>query len=144
MASTPLAKLLGSSDVLSRLQDHALRLVRMQRLVDTALPPALQGRAQVANFSEGKLTLHVQSPAMATRLKLSLETLKETLYAAGQVVTEVKVKVRAVPYSTGYAEHAPSRHIGLQGRESLQSLSDSLKPDDPLAQALKRMVKNSA
>lgn len=144
-STTPLGKVLGSSEALARLRDHAQRLARLQRAVDAALPPAIQGRAQVANLVEGRLTLHVQSPAMATRLKLGLETLQERLRTAGEPIAEIKVKVRTstLPMA-GHTMHDSSRRIGERGRESLRTLGDSLQPDDPLAQALRRMIDRSA
>jgi hypothetical protein len=117
----------------------------MQRIVDSALPGHMRDQARVANFIDQCLTLHVQSPAMATRLRLSLDSLRNTLQAAGQAVAEIKVKVRSIPFAgNGYAELSISRRISGVGRESLLQLSDGLKQDDPLAQALRRMVERSA
>ncbi|MDP5238126.1 DciA family protein [Uliginosibacterium sp. 31-16] len=145
MATSPINKFFIKSDVLSRLQDHANHLIRLQRKLDAALPAASRGAAQVANLQDGELILHVTSPVMATRLKLGLESLKDSLQAAGEPVRSITVKVRVSPFQgTGREEEAEVRPIGAGGREALQHLAEELKPDDPLARALKRMVERSA
>ena len=145
MATSPLNRFIGKSDVLARLQDHAARLLRLQRKLDAALPAVMRGAAQVANLQEGELIVHVSSPVMATRLKLSLSTLKSSLQAAGEPVESIKIKVRASPFQgNGRQEEVEVRHIGAGGKAALQHLADELRPDDPLARALKRMVERSA
>lgn len=145
MATSPIHKFFGKSDVLSRLQDHANRLIRLQRKLDAALPAATRGAAQVANLQDGELTLHVASPVMATRLNLGLESLKGSLQAAGEPIRSIKVKVRANPFQgTAAAEDVAARPIGQGGKRALQNLAEELGEEDSLAQALKRMVDKSA
>jgi hypothetical protein len=145
MATSPLNRFIGKSDVLARLQDHAGRLVRLQRKLDLALPAAARGGAQVANLQDGELIIHVTSPVMATRLKLGMESLKGSLQAAGESITSIKIKVRANPFQgNGREEDVEVRHIGREGKAALQHLAEDLKPDDPLAKALKRMLDRSA
>lgn len=145
MATSPLNRFIGRSDVLARLQDHAARLQRLQRKLDAALPAVSRGAAQVANLQDGELILHVASPVMATRLKLGLETLKASLQAAGEPIQNIKIKVRTSPFEgNGREEEVQVRPIGAGGRAALQGLADDLQPDDPLARALKRMVERSA
>lgn len=145
MKTSPLYRIFGQSDVLARLQEHAKHLVRLQRKLDAALPRGSQGAAQVANFQNGELIIHVASPAMSTRLRLSQESLKTALQVAGEPVTSIKVKVRASPFRGNYAKHdTPVRPIGQGGREALEALADNLGQDDPLARALRNMVARSA
>lgn len=141
MKTSPINNFLGRSDVLARLQEHAGRLMRLQRKLDAALPRGVRGAASVANFHDGELILHVTSPAVATRLRLSLETLKTALQVAGEPVSSIKVKVRASPFKgNGIDAEAPVRPIGAEGRNALLSLADNLASDDPLARALRHMV----
>lgn len=141
MAATPLRTLLARSDTLARLHDHAQHLNRLQRLVEAALPSTLAGRVLVANSREGCLTLHVQSPAAATRLKLGLDSLRGTLLASGEPVGEIQVKVR-LSRSPGLAlpPAGTARHISENGKAALRSLQASLQPDDPLTAALRRLI----
>lgn len=144
MKTSPLSRIFGRSDVLARLQEHANHLIRIQRKLDAALPRGSQGAAQVANFIDGELILHVVSPAMSTRLRLSQESLKKALQVAGEPVTSIKVKVRASPFRGNHPEQeVPARSIGKGGRAALESLAESLGNDDPLARALRRMVERA-
>jgi len=145
MATSPINKLFRQSEVLSRLQDHANRLIRLQRKLDAALPASSRGAAQVANLLDGELILHATSPVMATRLKLGLQTLKANLQAAGEPVQSITVKVRVNPFlGKPEADEVKVRPIGEGGREALIHLSEGLEADDPLAKALKRIVERSA
>lgn len=142
MAATPLDKLFGSNETLARLQDHARRLRRLQGVVDRCLPPNLRGLVSVANFAEGTLTLHVPSPALATRIKMSSDSIKGDLMALGELVEQIQTKVRVSRAQPRQAEKV-ERRIGREGKAALDELRDSLKPDDPLAAALKRMLERS-
>ena len=143
MASTPLKKILGSAQALAHLHDHAGRLLRLQKTVAKALPPAMREVVRVANLQDGVLSLHVPSPALATRLKLSQESLRAALLGAGENIHDFKIKVRV---DSGDRPPAPpaQRHIGEQGRRALQNLREHIKADDPLARALKKMEDDSA
>ncbi len=144
MCATPLKRFLGASDALSRLQDHAARLVRLQRQLESSLPDNMLGAVSVANFEAGILTLHASTPALASRLKMSLETLRNDLLALNEPVQDIRVKVRAVHSSERHALYASEeRHIGESGKQALKELEDKLGADTPLGQALKRMREQS-
>lgn len=142
MPATPLNKLFAGNETLARLQDHARRLQRLQGVVDRCLPPNFRGLVAVANFSDGVLTLHVPSPALATRIKMSSETICNDLFALGECVESVHTKVRA-PRAQPRQAAAPKRQIGAEGKAALDELRASLKADDPLAAALARMISRS-
>lgn len=144
MCAAPLKRFLGASDALSRLQDHAAKLVRLQRQLETSLPANMKGAVSVANFDLGTLTLHASTPALAARLKMSLETLRNDLLALNEPVQEIRVKVRAVHSSERHALYASKeRRIGESGKSALKALEDKLGADSPLGQALKRMREES-
>lgn len=141
MASTPLKKILGASEPLARLQDHAARLLRLQRIVSRAVPPVMRNMVQVANVQDGVLYLHVPSPALATRLKLSQESLRGALMNDGQAIAEIKIKVRVDRHTP--VPPPPRRSITPTGRDALRQLRESMSPDDPLARAIKHMEDKS-
>lgn len=145
MATRSLESFFSRSDVLARLHDHAERLQRLQRLVDAGLPANVRGAVRVANFQDGELILHVTSPALATRMKMSVASLRDNLMVAGEPVNAVQVKVRTTPFVGLNPEaEAPVRPIGADGKAALLALSEHLREDDPLARALRRMVDKSA
>jgi hypothetical protein len=140
--ATLLGEVFGASDALSRLQEHAQRLVRAQRLVDQHVPRAMRGAVAVANLREGVLVLHVPTPALATRLKMSVESLRNALRETGMPIEDLQVKVRPVqmaPASGLYA--AGNRSIGAQGRQAFGELSAHIGTETPLGQALGRLLK---
>jgi hypothetical protein len=144
MCAAPLKRFLGASEALSRLQDHAARLVRLQRQLELSLPANMRGAVSVANFDLGTLTLHASTPALAARLKMSLETLRSDLLALNEPVQDIRVKVRAVHSSERHALYATEeRRIGESGKNALKELEDKLGADTPLGQALKRMREQS-
>lgn len=144
MCAAPLKRFLGASDALSRLQDHAARLVRMQRQLEASLPRNMIGAVSVANFDLGTLTLHASTPAVAARLKMSLETLRNDLLALNEPVQEIRVKVRAVHNSERHALYATQeRRIGESGKSALKELEEKLGADSPLGKALKQMREQS-
>lgn len=142
MAATPLDRLFSRNEVLAHLQDHARRLNRLQTVVDRCLPANLRGLVSVANFADGELVLHVPSAALATRIKMSSETIRGDLFALGEVVEHLQTKVRAPGIKPKTVE-APRREIGKEGKAALADLRERLPSDDPLAAALSRMISRS-
>ncbi|MEC5397747.1 DciA family protein [Uliginosibacterium sp. H1] len=144
MNASPIGRVLGGSDALTRLRDHAARLVRMQRTIDQVLPRANRGRVAVANLQDGELALHVSSAALAARLKLSVPTLLMNLQNAGEPVTGIRIRVRARgEMAEPPADAVSPRSIGQGGKQSLKALQSSLKEDSALARALGEMIAKS-
>ena len=143
--ASPISSVLGKTDALSRLSDHAARLMRLQNTVNSVLPRNMHGAVGVANLQDGILSLHANSPALATRLKQSTPSLISTLQVAGEVVSQIKIRVRT-RQELGLPEPSttPRRHIPEHGRQALRELQLSLKADSPLARALKTIVDKSA
>ncbi|GAB4059651.1 DciA family protein [Uliginosibacterium sediminicola] len=142
MAATPIHNLLGSTEALARLHDHAARLVRLQNAVERYLPDNMRGAVSVANCQDGILSLHVSTPALATRLKMSLESLRAQLMQNHEAILGIRVKVRVVHSST--REIPPTqRQIGAQGKAALAALGDALDAGSPLAQALRKLLKDT-
>ncbi|MFT4173573.1 MAG: DciA family protein [Rhodocyclaceae bacterium] len=140
--ATLIGDVFGSSDALSRLQEHAQRLVRAQRVVDQQVPRAMRGTVAVANLRDGVLVLHVPTPALATRLKMSAESLRNALRDTGMPIEELQVKVRPVqmaPASGLYT--AENRTIGSKGRQAFGELTNHIDSRTPLGQALGRFLK---
>ncbi|MFT3734162.1 MAG: DciA family protein [Rhodocyclaceae bacterium] len=141
MSAGQLNRFLGSDDALSRLRDHAARLVRMQGQLERQLPPNMLGAVSVANFETGILTLHVSTPALASRLKMSQESLRAALSAAGEPIQGIRIKVRAVHSSERGGLYArETRSISPQSKAALKNLGESLDPGSALARALREMV----
>ncbi len=143
MASTsPIETYLGSGDSLARLQAHAGRLLRLQRLLGEVLPDYMAAACKVANLKGEDLVIHVESAALAVKLRQAVPSLLADFARAGVLLRDIKVKV-AVPEYRPPAPPVEARHVSDSTRAGLGALAASLPADSPLARALKRFVRNA-
>jgi len=144
MSTSPLSTFMGQSDALARLREHAAYLARLQRKVEACLPANSRPAVHVANLRDGELVLHVESPALAARLKLSQNGLISDLQIAGEPVNALRIKVRTQPFQgNDHYDASEVRSIGTGGKDALRALQANLDPADPLAGALQRMLERS-
>lgn len=143
MSASSFARIVSTADVLSQLKDHANRLQRLQKILETQLPVQLHGSFGVANYQLNVLTLHANSPAVASRLNMMREQLKQALIQKGELVSEVKIKNR--PVHSLHRAPAPItyRELTSNGREALSDLQNQLGESNPLGEALARLLKQS-
>ena len=136
-----LGKFIHRDNALARLYDHAARLTRLQRVVDKLVPSTMRNAVAVANLEDGELTLHVPTSALATRLKMSRDTLLADLQANGQALTSLRIRVRPIQGpGPDISQASAPRQIGSQGRQALEALKSSTRADSPLGEALKKML----
>lgn len=141
--SRPLHRFLGSADALARLQDHARRLLQLQRSLSSALPPALIDECQVVNLKEGVLVIHCRHGAAAVRLKQLLPRVIHHFAQAGHVLNDIKVKVK--PAHHVQLRPAPTqRQISPQSRNHLEQFAATLPADSELRSALERLAQRSS
>lgn len=137
-----LSRFLGSGDALSRLQEHAAHLRRLQAALERGLPTPLAGLCQVANFKAGTLILSTRGGAAAARLRQLTPSLVEHLTQAGYAVQSIKVKV-APPEQYAWRRPPPERHISADARATLTGFAATLPDDSPLRAALERLALRS-
>ncbi|WP_341678224.1 DciA family protein [Niveibacterium sp. SC-1] len=137
--SRPLHDFVGGDSPLARLQEHAQRLMRLQRLVQLLLPDYMQPSVLVANYQSGSLTLHTEGAAVAAKLKLIVPRLKENLWAQGVQVEDIKVKVRPVRQEPG-RRVTERRAVDPEALDSLAALRASLPENSPLLESLDRFL----
>jgi hypothetical protein len=127
---------------LARLQDHAQRLLRLQRQLVLLLPGYLQDSVTVANFQQGILVLHVPGAAVAARMKMILPRLKEGFFAQGTAIEDIRVKIR--PPQTEYHRPPPARAVSEDVLAGIETLRASLPGNSPLAEPLARLLSHVA
>lgn len=135
-------RFLGSGDLLSRLQDHAARLRRLQTVLERALGPHLATSCRVANLKDDILVVAAQGGAVAVRLKQMLPTLEAHFLQAGYPLKGIKVKV-ATPQQAEWRRPPPERHISSAARDNITQFAASLPADSPLREALERLARRS-
>ncbi|MDD3353111.1 DciA family protein [Zoogloea sp.] len=142
MSASSIDNFLGSGDALSRLQAHAGRLMRLQKLLAQLLPGYMADYCKVANLKGDELILHVESSGLAVKLRQAVPSLLADFGRAGVALKDIKVKVAVREYRPT-PPPPPGRHVSDCTRHSLGHLAASLPEDSPLAQALQRFVKRA-
>lgn len=138
----PLGRYFRSTDPLSRLAEHAARLIRLQAVLARQLPPVMQEACGVANLKGEELVIHARSGAVAARLKQMLPTLLAAYAREGVLLTAIKVRV-AVRDPAPPRPRPPRRSVPAEARGGLADLAGALPADSPLALALRRFVGRS-
>ncbi|OHC71287.1 MAG: hypothetical protein A2045_07215 [Rhodocyclales bacterium GWA2_65_20] len=143
MQARSLEDCLKADGGLARLSGHAARLLRLQRVFESAVPRPLARGARVANLKLGKLIIHADSGAAATKLRQIIPTLVDVFHNEAAEVTGIEIKVQPRQHSGSShptASHAP---LGDHAKQGLTSLADSLPENSPLRGALKHLVKHT-
>ena len=137
-----LQRFLGSGDALARLQDHAARLRRLQRVLERALSPQLAAACRVANLKDDTLVIAADGGAVAVRLKQMAPSIVEHFTQAGHPLRDIKIKV-ATPQQLPWQRAPTERHISANARTSLTDFAATLPADSPLRASLERLARRS-
>lgn len=142
--SQQLRRFLTSGDALSRLQEHASRLRRLQTALESALPPTLAAQYRVANLKNDELVVFAQSGAAAVRLKQMVPSVLEQLNLAGHAIHAIKVKILSPDAQYAAAPRPPAtRELSASAREHLTDFATSLPVDSELRQAIERLAQRA-
>ena len=143
MQARSLEDCLKADGGLARLTGHAARLLRLQRVFESAVPRPLTRGARVANLKLGKLVIHADNGAVATKLRHITPTLVDVFHNEAAEITGIEVKVQPRhdlrPAASG-ADHAP---LGSHAKQGLTSLAERLPEGSPLREALKHLIKHT-
>ena len=140
--STPLQRFLGSGDSLTRLKDHAQRLLRLQTLFESMVANPLLRTCSVANLKGDTLVLMARNGAAAVRIKQMAPRLIEQFAAGGVLIKAIQVKI-AVDNPERERTPRAERVLSDAGRASLAALCDSLPADAPLRASLMTLIERS-
>ena len=126
---------------LARFASHAERLLRLQRLLEGALPGALGRAARVANVRQGRIFIHTDSGAVAAKLKQITPTLLGVFRDAEAEVTGIEVRVQPGTVKPNPRRKALRPPPGPMQKQGLASLAAGLPEDSPLRKSLERLVR---
>lgn len=136
------AALLREVKPLRALFGEALRLDRLQQLLESQLQPAAREHCRVASWREGCLLLIVTDGHWATRLRYQQRRLQRQLEAleAFAGLTRIQFKVQPPPPP----RHTPARTQPLSSNaaDSIQAAADGIR-DPKLRAALERLASRS-
>jgi len=141
--STLLHRYLGRDTPLARLQDHAARLGRLQRVLAPALPAQCANACRVANLKEDVLTIKACGSAVAVRIKQMIPSLLDHFARAGYPLQRIQIKV-GLPEPSA-ARHSPSvRALSNAARAQIGAFASTLPADAPLRVSLETLARRSS
>lgn len=140
--TTPIQRFLGGGDALSRIRDHAQRLVRLQSMFEDMVGEPLARTCAVANLKGETMVVLARNGAAAVRIKQIAPRLIEQFAARAILIKTIQVKIAV---DNPEPDRAPrtERVLSEAGRASLIALSDSLPADAPLRASLKALIERS-
>lgn len=132
---------LATAEDTARFAAHAQRLLRFQKLLETALPPALRPHARVANLRQGKLIIHAANSAVAAKLRQFGPRFTELFLKDGAQLSEIDVKVQARPQVQRAPKPNPIERPSEGRKQALTELTDGLPDDSPMKGPLRGLLK---
>lgn len=127
---------------LSRLTASVNKIQSFDRLLDSALDGTLRTHLRVANVRDDQLVLIADSPAWATRARLALPRILETVIDAhpGAHLNGVKIITRPAPRARETSGAARPNPISAKTRKLLSDVADGI--DNPkLRQTLRHLAR---
>ncbi|HQR04359.1 MAG: DUF721 domain-containing protein [Proteobacteria bacterium] len=140
MSARRLADHLGQDQGLARFSEHSIRLLKLQRLYEAAMPAALALQGRVANFRLGKVVIYAENGAVAAKIRQLTPRIADFFLKEGVQVSEILVKVQPDSDSRAALPRSPGAGIGPGTRQNLALLTESLPTDSPLRAALERFL----
>lgn len=140
--SQPLDRYFQSAEALSRLQEHAARLTRLQSILARELPEHLVDQCGVANLKGEELVILARGGATAARLKQMVPSLMAAFEAQGVLLRSIRIRVE-IHSPLPPRPEVPRRGISADTRHGLADLAAALPGASPLARALRRFVSRS-
>lgn len=133
---------LSTAEGTAQFAAHAQRLLRLQRLLETALPPTLRSHARVANLRQGKLIIHAANSAVAAKLRQFGPRFTELFYKDGAQISEIDVRVQAKPPAVARERPKPIDLPSEERKQALTQLADTLPEDSALKASLRGLLQS--
>ena len=125
-----------------RVMAHARLLLKLARRFEAIAPAVLGQVAHVANYKSGKIVIHADNGAVATKLRQMGQRLCDELSIEGAQCSgiEVKVQPRQIPCQSMGSTNKP---LSARACGALRSTSENL-PEGPLREALETLLYSAA
>ncbi len=141
MSSNNIGSLLRRNPGLQRLQAHAVKIRRIQALLNSHLPEQLNAHYQVAALEQGVLTLHTDSPAWAAKLRFLTGNLLNIVRDSGIPEPISTIRVKARPPVTKPQDTGQRPRLSPQTTRFLRDMADTIE-DPELRASLLRLSDN--
>ena len=132
---------LDSDAAAGRFMAHARLLLKLSRRFEAIAPSAFRHAARVANYKSGKVIIHTDNGAVASKIRQMSQRLCDELSKGGAQCNDMEVKVQ--PRETHYqSTSSTQKPISTEACGVLQSASEKL-PEGPLRAALDRLLERA-
>jgi hypothetical protein len=126
---------------LARFASHAQKLMRLQRILDSATP--LTRRARISNVKLGKIFIFADNSAVAAKLRQMEPRLIKVFQAEAAEVTGIEIRVQPGRMNRPAPRTIASATIGIGGKRGLTSFAEALPEESALRLALKRLLESA-
>ncbi|MDH5484007.1 MAG: DUF721 domain-containing protein [Gammaproteobacteria bacterium] len=125
-----------------KIQQQALLLEKLTRLIHAALPANCKSHTQVAGIRENQLILVTDSPVWAAKLRLYTQNILQVMEEHGQLsINRIQIK-QAQPKRIPEPVPVKTRHLQKASANMIKKTADGI--DDPaLQEALYKLANNS-
>ena len=141
--STLLHRYLGRDTPLARLQEHAARLGRLQRVLVSALPAQCANACNIGNLKEDVLVINARRSAVAVRIKQMIPSLLDHFAHAGYPLERIQIKV-GLPESSPARRSPLARVLSGAARAQIGHFASTLPADAPLRVSLETLARRSS
>ena len=133
---------LDSDAATGKVMAHARLLLKLSRRFEAIAPAGFRHTAHVANYKSGKIVIHADNGAVASKIRQMSQRLCDELSKGGAQCNgiDVKVQPRQIPYQSTSSTQKP---LSAKACGVLQATTESL-PDGPLREALDRLLQSAA
>jgi hypothetical protein len=133
---------LDSDAVAGKLMAHARLLLKLSQRFEAIAPAGLRHSAHVANYKSGKIVIHADNGAVATKIRQMGQRLCSELSKGGAECTDIDVKVqpRLIPFQSTSSTPKPLSEAAC---DILKTASESL-PKGALRDALATLIARAA
>lgn len=137
-----LSTFLDDSESIGKVMAHGRLLLKLSRRFEAIAPAGLARAARVANYKSGKIVIHADNGAVATKIRQMSQRLCDELSKCGPQcnVMEVKVQPRQFPYRS--ISSTPKPLSGTACR-TLEATASNL-PEGRLREALEQLLERAA
>lgn len=142
MTKPRLLHLLLSVGTTARLLEHARQLQSLDTQLAACLDPEAAAHTRVANLNNGRLVIHTDSAAWATRLRYLVPQLLRCLHKAPSLTHLQGIDIRVSPLAQPASPVTRPAILSADNAALLDSTADTLS-DPGLRSALKRLARRA-
>ena len=135
MQSKPLGAFFQSNDALAHLQEHASRLLRLQRAYEDFAPAHLARSSWIANLKAGVVVIHAVNGAVAAKLSQLTPRFIDEFLNRGVDLTGIEVRLQVTRFRPTAPVPRP-RPVAPAARQALARLESKRPADSPLRRIL--------